>query len=152
MKMLRCLLKRTISSVSYTHLSYEDSYYESRDVSFTRASGKAVDIKGIHFSESTNAKGGNIKYDNFERKAALDDIYTLTCSVTDKAGNETTETATFYVNRFGSVYELTAGAKRLNREYVRSVNQDIVIKAVSYTHLDVYKRQLREICLIEKIR
>lgn len=117
-------------------ISYEDSYYESRDVSFTRASGKAVDIKGIHFSESTNAKGGNIKYDNFERKAALDDIYTLTCSVTDKAGNETTETATFYVNRFGSVYELTAGAKRLNREYVRSVNQDIVIKERNVTGIN----------------
>ena len=40
------------------------------------------------------------------------------------------------MNRFGSVYELTAGAKRLNREYVRSVNQDIVIKERNVTGIN----------------
>ena len=43
---------------------------------------------------------------DFPETQILDDVYTLTAEVTDKAGNETEKSIEFSVNRFGSVYTL----------------------------------------------
>ncbi len=49
--------------------------------------------------------GGRFTFHDFEKKKEIDDIYTLTASVEDKAGNKTpVKTVTFSVNRFGSNY------------------------------------------------
>lgn len=54
------------------------------------------------------ANGQRIVYTDFEKVKEFDDLYTLTASLTDMAGNETTQTITFSSNRFGSVYDMSA--------------------------------------------
>lgn len=48
-----------------------------------------------------------------------DDIYTLHAHLTDLAGNETTESITFSVNRFGSVYVFDSSLKEMAGTYVQ---------------------------------
>lgn len=51
--------------------------------------------------------GQTYTYANFKEEQSVDDIYTLTATLTDMAGNDTTKTISFSANRFGSVYDLT---------------------------------------------
>ena len=55
-------------------------------------------------SRTSNGNGQIITFRNFGSN--MDDIYTLTARLVDRAGNETTRSITFSVNRDGSTYEL----------------------------------------------
>lgn len=56
-----------------------------------------------------------------------DGIYTLTVKVKDKAGNEETETVSFTVNRFGSLYMFGDYLKSLQDSYVQKLTQNLII-------------------------
>ena len=71
-------------------------------------------------SVSDIINGQTIKYADFERVQVVDDIYTLSVKLVDMAGNESTKTITFSVNRFGSIYALSDAAKGLNEKYVKT--------------------------------
>ena len=51
--------------------------------------------------------GQKLEYSDFKHEQAVDDIYTLAVALEDRAGNKTTKTISFSVNRFGSVYDMT---------------------------------------------
>lgn len=68
--------------------------------------------------------GKKLVYDNFNRTKAVDDIYTLSVSLTDMAGNTSSKKVSFSVNRFGSTYDLSA-VKDILGQYLRE-GQDIV--------------------------
>lgn len=66
--------------------------------------------------------------DLFEHERLNDGIYTLKIDVADKAGNTQSETVTFTVNRFGSVYDYNQyTTEALNGKYVQAITENIVI-------------------------
>ena len=56
--------------------------------------------------ESRSVANGEEFSLTFPKEEAMDDVYTLTAKMEDKAGNETEDSIQFSVNRYGSVYTL----------------------------------------------
>lgn len=69
------------------------------------ANNGEIDLKDVAISSQAINNGEQFTLD-FPETQILDDVYTLTAEVTDKAGNETEKSIEFSVNRFGSVYTL----------------------------------------------
>ena len=86
------------------------------------ANRKNVELLG---SYANVHNGRQFVFADFAHEQEIDDIYTLSASLTDKAGNTTEKTITFSVNRFGSVYSLSESASKLNGTYVKEP-QDVV--------------------------
>ncbi len=78
---------------------------------------------------SNNGQTSSFSIDDlFEHTRLNDGIYTLKVDVLDKAGNTQSETVTFTVNRFGSVYDYNQyTTDTLNGKYVQAVTENIVI-------------------------
>lgn len=70
-------------------------------VHLTGANKGEVDTTGMYTSTASN-KGQTLTFYNF--KENMDDIYTLTAEITDKAGNQYSTSKIFSVNRDGSTY------------------------------------------------
>ncbi len=115
-------------------ITYSDTNYDSSRVTITLtgANRGSVELDGTY----TDIHNGRIfTFNNFAMEQAVDDIYTLTATLTDKAGNTTEQTITFSVNRFGSVYTLSDSTKALNGSYVK-VPQDVVITETNANALE----------------
>lgn len=99
-------------------ITYSDTNYDSNRVTITLtgANRDGVELDG---SYSDIHNGRVFTFKNFAKEQAIDDIYTLTAKLTDKAGNTTEKTITFSVNRFGSTYALSEEAEKLNGTYVK---------------------------------
>lgn len=67
--------------------------------------------------EEDNARTVDIP--DFKRKVATDDVYTLTATSEDMAGNSTSVSKTFSVNRFGSTYLFSAGTSSIRGAYLK---------------------------------
>ncbi|MGI6153060.1 MAG: Ig-like domain-containing protein [Christensenellaceae bacterium] len=106
-------------------ISFSDTNYDASTVSVTLvgATRDAVDPGG-RFTDQHN--GQIYTFENFERKKEIDDIYMLSASVADRAGNETSKTIAFSVNRFGSVYALDAEVQQIEGKYVQN-EVDVVV-------------------------
>ena len=87
-----------IPVISYTDTNYDDA---NVSITLTGAERKAVALDGA-YSDQHNGK--IFTFNNFPEKKEVDDIYTLTATLTDKAGNTTTKSIRFSANRFGSTY------------------------------------------------
>lgn len=115
-----------VPSISFSDINYDT--YEVRLLR-TRMGEKNVDVtsqlmKGV----SQNATGGSGTYDTFDKIADNDGIYTLNVKVIDKAGNEDSDSVTFTVNRFGSVYEYGDYLiDRIEKRYITSIDEDLII-------------------------
>lgn len=68
---------------------------------------------------SSQGSGQIYKFNNFPRELSYDDMYTINVTLRDLAGNETTDSITFSVNRFGSVYIFDESLKRISGTYIR---------------------------------
>lgn len=69
------------------------------------------------FAQTEN--GQTFTFSDFAHEQDVDDIYTLTARETDFAGNETEQSITFSVNRFGSVYVLDDSLKEIEGTYIK---------------------------------
>lgn len=69
--------------------------------------------------------GREYAYADFDKVQEVDDMYTLSATLTDKAGNETTKEIMFSANRFGSVYTFDTYLKGIEGKYTNA-EQDIV--------------------------
>ncbi len=65
--------------------------------------------------------GLQITFKDFKREKEVDDLYTLKITGKDKAGNQTTKSIVFSVNRFGSIYYLSDAFQKINDNYVKKV-------------------------------
>lgn len=100
-----------------------DSYYDTSKVTLTRASGASV--KGLSYRDGKVKNGGMRNYSDFRKMKEYDDIYTLTVTARDKAGNTSRLSKTFTLCRFGSRF--TVAPKEMNGAYVQNVDTDITI-------------------------
>ena len=87
--------------------------------------------------------GGTIKLEDIAHLITEDDVYTLTASVTDLAGNTTTETLVFSVNRFGSNYyfsDMTADylAKHYNKDGSNIVIYEVNVNSLHDNAVTIY--------------
>lgn len=115
-------------------ITYSDTNFNAEGVSITLtgANRKEVELDGA-FEETTH--GQVFTFNNFEKVKENDDLYTLTATVVDQAGNETTETINFSVNRFGSVYAFDESLQNMNGKFVQE-ERDIIITETNVDRLD----------------
>lgn len=118
-------------------ITYSDTNYDASQVTITLtgANRRSVELDGA-YADIHN--GRTFTFKNFAKEKKIDDIYTLTATLTDKAGNTTTETITFSVNRFGSTYALSDDTKELNGTYVKEP-VDVVITETNANELSNIK-------------
>lgn len=107
-------------------ISYSDTNFNVNDVKIELSgvnNGK-VDYKNTVDSKSIK-NGQVVSYDNFEKIKKVDDIYTLTVTLTDFAGNKTKKSIQFSANRFGSVYTFDLTLDEIKDKYINT-ERDIV--------------------------
>ena len=77
-----------------------------------------------------NEHGGTGVFDTFVKKPEVDGIYTLSVTQRDKAMHSATESITFTVNRYGSVYVYSDYLSKLIKNggaYVKELKEDLVV-------------------------
>ena len=114
-------------------ISYSDTNYDDANVSITLTGVERKDVTpdGTY----TDHHNGKIfTFNNFPEKKEVDDIYTLTATLTDKAGNTTTKSIRFSANRFGSTYAIPETTEALNGSYVQN-EQNVVITETNANQL-----------------
>ena len=118
-------------------VSYSDTNYDASTVSIklTGAVRGKVELDG---SYADIPNGRTFTFKNFAEEKAVDDIYTLFAELTDKAGNTTTETVVYSVNRFGSNYEMSDSTRDLVGTYVQEP-EDVVITEINPNKLSNIK-------------
>lgn len=123
-------------------ISYNDTNYDADKVTITLSGANRKGIK-LDGSYKDIHNGREFTFKNFAKEKSVDDIYTLTATLTDKAGNTATETITFSVNRFGSTYSLSDIAKKINGTYIKEavdvVFSEINADALSNIKLIIFK-------------
>ena len=124
-----------IPVISYSDTNYDESLVS---ITLTGANRKTIELDGS-YAEQHNGRVFTFK--DFANEKSIDDIYTLTASITDRAGNVSTQTVVFSVNRFGSTYELSSSTENLNGTYVKST-EDVVLSEVNVNQLTNIKLTL----------
>lgn len=88
---------------------------DSLRISITGANGAAVPQQK---KRSETKMGEQVMFQDFPYEKQADDIYTVTVTAEDLAGNKGEKSITFSINRFGSVYDLAPGTKaQLGKQY-----------------------------------
>lgn len=118
-------------------VSYSDTNYnpDQVNITLTGANRKDVALDGT-YADIHN--GRTFTFRNFEESQEVDDIYTLSATLTDLAGNTTTQSITFSVNRFGSTYALSQATEMLKGTYVQEP-LDVVVTETNPNALDNIK-------------
>ena len=79
--------------------------------------------------ESVSYTKGGVPISNpsFAQIKENDGLYTMTVTATDKAGNTTTKTVSFTVNRFGSYFEYNDAIKEAMGNAFQNIDKDLII-------------------------
>lgn len=116
-------------------VSFYDRNFESCEVKMYKSelTRNNVDVSNQFVAGNIvfNEYGGEGEFDLFDKLAENDGIYTITTTLTDKAGHKAENSIRFTVNRFGSVYEYNEQLTSLINDggaYVQGVEQDLVIR------------------------
>ncbi len=93
-------------------IRYSDTNYDS-DAVVVEMTGYNNGTVSMDGRKTITSKGVEILMDDFEYVQEMDDMYTMTATVYDLAGNSSEASVTFSVNRFGSVYTFDAATNAL---------------------------------------
>lgn len=115
-------------------VTFSDVNFQKDSVSVTLAGLKHAK-KNVTGSFVASANGGTITLPDFKHVQSEDDIYTLTAAAADAAGNVTTKSITFSVNRFGSNYYFSKDSKKFLHSRYHKKGQDITIYEVNVDEL-----------------
>ena len=115
-------------------ITFTDTNYNGNAISYTLT---GVSNGKVNYSSSISdiANGQRVTFADFEKIQKVDDIYILTATLTDMAGNDTTKSITFSANRFGSVYDL-ATLEKIIGKYLQN-EEDVVF---TETNVDSLKK------------
>lgn len=122
-----------VVTLSDTNISYDDIR-----LTLVGANRGEVELDG-KYADIHN--GRVFTFNNFADEKENDDIYTLTASVIDKAGNETVSEIMFSVNRFGSTYTFSDSTMALLGRFIRD-EEDIVITEINPNELTEFELTL----------
>lgn len=116
-------------------ITMSDTNYTAQGVTvtLTGANKGKINIDSM-ISRTSSANGQTISFKNFSTD--MDDIYTLSAKIIDKAGNETSKSITFSVNRNGSTYIISDATQKLMDTGFTNTPQDIVISEVNVDTLE----------------
>ena len=115
-------------------VTFSDVNFQKDSVSVILAGLKHAK-KNVTGSFTASANGGTVTLSDFKHVQSEDDIYTLTATTTDAAGNVTTESITFSVNRFGSNYYFSKDSEKFLNSRYHKKGQDITIYEVNVDEL-----------------
>ncbi len=76
-----------------------------------------------------------ISYSDFAYNKETDDLYTLSVSITDMAGNVTEDELVFSVNRYGSVYVISQSTQELTDKYYTNEPVEVSITEINVDSL-----------------
>ncbi len=118
-------------------ITYSDTNFNADAVSITLSGANrgALELDG---SYADIHNGLVFTFSDFEREEDADDIYTLSVELVDMAGNASSETIVFSVNRFGSTYALDDSTKELIGQYVK-VPTDVIVTETNANELSGIK-------------
>ena len=109
-------------------ITIKDDYFDSKEISLSGG-------KNFPHKDKFGLTGGTRQYSDFARLKENDGKYTLTATAKDKAGNTTTVTKSFIVNRFGSSFKTI----KTPSEYVREPDENVVIEETNVSGIKDYK-------------
>lgn len=111
-------------------ITLSDTNYDAQGITITLVGSERgrVDVSNM-ITTATTANGQIITFLNFGE--GMDDIYTLTAEAVDKAGNETTKSIIFSVNRDGSTYKINKSTEELLKKGYTNNPKDIVIQEIN---------------------
>ena len=111
-------------------ITLSDTNYDTQGITITLIGSERgrVDISNM-LTTATMANGQTMTFLNFGE--GMDDIYTLTAEAVDMAGNETSRSITFSVNRDGSTYKINESTKELLEKGYTNSPKDIVIQEIN---------------------
>lgn len=117
----------------------DDNFTDDHDFRFTKIdiNGKSDDTSKFDYDTGGNGVTEFIyKYRDFAEVLENDGIYNFTVELSDKAGNSTSKSVTFSVNRFGSTFRTTDElTEKLFESGYTNAEQDIVIEEINVTPL-----------------
>ena len=117
----------------------DDNFTDDHDFKFTRIDINSKSDDTSKFDYDTDGNGVTefiYKYRDFAEVLENDGIYNFTVELSDKAGNSTSKSVTFSVNRFGSTFRTTdEPTKKLIKNGYTNAEQDIVIEEINVTPL-----------------
>ena len=85
-------------------------------------------------AETLTDTSRTLDFADFDYRLDVEDVYTLTAKVRDKAGNESSQTVTFSVNRFGSNYQLSPDTAAFVGSYAKR-GQSVVVTETNVSGL-----------------
>ncbi len=124
-------------------INFNDKNYDSYEITLTRSERESLNVD---VSESfiptprigINANGygtGTFTFEDIEHISANDGIYTLNITVYDRAGRSTTESITYSVNRFGSVYIYSDDLRDAVGKYHQELEGELYVSVFNATPL-----------------
>lgn len=116
----------------------DDNFTDDHDFRFTKIdiNGKSDDTSKFDYDTGGNGVTEFIyKYRDFAEVLENDGIYNFTVELSDKAGNSTSKSVTFSVNRFGSTFKASDESKKLINNGYTNAEQDIVVEEINVTPL-----------------
>ena len=117
----------------------DDNFTDDHDFKFTKIdiNGKSDDTSKFDYDTDGNGVTEFIyKYRDFAEVLENDGIYNFTVELSDKAGNSTSKSVTFSVNRFGSTFRTTdEPTEKLIKNGYTNAEQDIVVEEINVSPL-----------------
>ena len=116
----------------------DDNFTDDHDFKFTRIDINSKSDDTSKFDYDTDGNGVTefiYKYRDFAEVLENDGIYNFTVELSDKAGNSTSKSVTFSVNRFGSTFKASDKSEKLINNGYTNAEQDIVVEEINVSPL-----------------
>lgn len=111
-------------------VTFSDTNFSSEKTVLT-LKGQKHEEKTVSGSVVSSANGMQVTLPDFEHTEDNDDVYTLTATTTDMAGNTLTKSITFSVNRFGSTYKLSDSTEKFVNKAYHQKGDEIVLYEIN---------------------
>lgn len=112
-----------------------DKYLDTDTINIKIDGAQRGDDLKIESKKKNITNGVEISFANLPEEKEYDDVYHVTVTAKDKAGNPVKETLDYSVNRFGSTYVFDEATKNISRKYVKEPI-DVVIHEINPDKLD----------------
>lgn len=116
-------------------ITYIDKNFDAEAVNIRITGVNNGEIK-LESERTTRTDGQDIQFSDFSHERGMDDMYTLTASVQDKAGNVTEDSLLFSVNRFGSVYVLGEDVKKALGQFYINYGPELTVTEINVDTLE----------------